>query len=1652
MLSGETMSTNMAQSRMAETNATYPSVGDAPDEAHHEAMEAAAHLAEAARLIGGDDPALAAFFTAFTRYASPEDLIHYTGAELAGLAQCVFAHARERASGESLIAIIRPQTETPLFAREETLILAVNDDMPFLYDSCIAELRAQGIAVRAAFHHIVPVARNAQGERESGGVGAPESVILLALEGNPDDGALQALTEGLRETFAHIRSAVRDWRPMLARLKETLEGLMANPPPISPDELKENLAFLAWLSDNHFTFLGARDYVFDASGNGRLEGVWQSGLGVLADPETRVIRRGQDRAGLTPEVRDFLMQPSPLVIAKSNTRSRVHRRVHMDYIGVKTFDAAGNLTGERRFVGLFTSSAYHQLPADIPLLRRKVSHVLASAGLPASSHDGKALTHILDVFPRDELFQTSEDELLATALGILNLGERPKVRVFLRFDRFDRYVSALVFVPRERYNSTIREKIHARLAQALDGRVSAAYPMLDDEALARVLYIIGRNPGMRPEVDARILEADISAMLRSWEDNLSDALILTYGRVLGDEQTKRYGQAFSAGYRGLFNAEDAVSDIEKLDAVLNGHGAAGALTAHVYTRAGDEPGAVRLKLYVQGGYVALSDCLPVFENLGLKVIAEDSFEIAPRDANGAPQKAAIHDFLMTLMPGARHTGLEHLGPLLEDAFHAVWTGQAESDGFNRLVAIADMYWRDVVILRAVAKFLRQAGFSLSQPYVEAALAKNSDIATYLVALFRTLHDPDGFTDSNARKAATEALRAKIETALADVPSADDDRTLRALRAVIDAMLRTSFFQTNDDGVAKSFVAFKLSSRTLDMLPAPKPLFEIFVYSPEMEGVHLRFGKVARGGIRWSDRAEDFRTEILGLVKAQQVKNAVIVPVGAKGGFYPKRLPLNATRDEVQKVGIAAYQTLIGAMLDLTDNIGPDGTVIPPPRTLRYDGDDPYLVVAADKGTATFSDIANAIAEARGFWLGDAFASGGSQGYDHKKMGITARGAWEAVKRHFREAGRDIQHEPFTCIGVGDMSGDVFGNAMLLSDQTKLLAAFDHRHIFIDPDPDPAKSWAERKRLFDLPRSSWDDYDKSLLSPGGGVYPRSAKEIPLNDALKAITGLTAERARPADIIRALLGAPVDLLFFGGIGTYIKSAAQAQSDAGDRANDALRVNGRDVRALVVGEGANLGTTQLGRVEYALEGGPAKKGGRIDTDAIDNSAGVDTSDHEVNIKILMSGPLRRGEISADERNALLVAMTDDVGHLVLKDNYDQTQALSVAEMQAPRDIEAAIRFMRDLEKTGRLDRMVEQLPDDESLRTRLREGRGLTRPELAVVLAYAKLDLFEHVIESKLPDDPALQSELSAYFPKLGVEHFAGELATHRLHREIVATQTVNQLVNLAGPFFVQRMRELSSAPAWCVTRAFVIADRAFALSNLKARIDALDLKVPAALQNAMMGKIAELLRRLGLWFVVNLPADADIGAVIADYDIAKSGVKEHLARLLSPFERETTDAAIAALVKDGVPEDLARDIASLPALNAVPEIVALSHSAHTDIETAAKAYAFVGAELGLDRLLAYASKVTIADYWDRMALRRIIDDVYAVQRALAQQALGQSSPYSNATNAVASWVAARRDDIDRTRLFLDELEKNGPASIAKLSLANSHVQKMASVAKA
>ncbi|HZD90408.1 MAG TPA: NAD-glutamate dehydrogenase, partial [Pseudolabrys sp.] len=1156
------------------------------------------------------------------------------------------------------------------------------------------------------------------------------------------------------------------------------------------------------------------------------------------------------------------------------------------------------LTGEQRFIGLFPSTAYTRSAHGIPYLRRKLAAIERRAGFAVNSHSGKALANVLEHYPRDELFQVDEDTLFHFVMTILHLDEHPRVRVLARKDRFDRFVSVLVYAPRDHYDSAIRAKIGDYLAQAFIGRVSAFYPFFPEGPLVRVHFIIGRSDEATPDVPRATLEREVGNIIRTWSDGLREALELSHPPDAARDLFRRYREAFSEGFHEAYAPAVAALDVETVEGLSPER----PLDVDFHHRQEEEQRTAGLKVWSCERPLPLSERVPVLENMGFRVVDERTFRIAPKDST----TVWLHDMLLERGDGEA-IDLSGGKGRLEAAFLMVMRGLAENDGYNALTLNGGLMWRDVALIRTLSRYLRQIRVPFSQDYMWATLVKHAGIARDIVALFHARFDPR-LSSSSFRGASNasepgmtegeEQIAARIEEALNAVESLDEDRILRHFLNAVQSGLRTNFYQLDGDGQPKRQIAIKFESGKLTDLPLPRPLYEIFVYSPRVEGIHLRFGKVARGGIRWSDRPQDFRTEILGLVKAQQVKNAVIVPVGAKGGFVPKLMPKGASRDVVQAEGVATYKLFISTLLDLTDNIDADGRIVPPADVVRHDDDDPYLVVAADKGTATFSDIANGLSEAHDYWLDDAFASGGSAGYDHKAMGITARGAWESVKRHFREMDVNIHETPFTAVGVGDMSGDVFGNGMLRETTTRLVAAFDHRDIFIDPSPDPEASFAERKRLFALPRSSWQDYDKSLISAGGGVYSRASKEIRLSEQARALLGVKAS-VTPQELMKAILKAPVDLLFFGGIGTYIRATSETDADVGDRANDPIRVAGAELRCKVIGEGANLGMTQRGRVEAALAGI------RLNTDAIDNSAGVNTSDVEVNIKVALSPLIRSGALTLDARNALLVEMTDEVARLVLRNNYQQTLALSLAQRRALEDLGFQQRLMQTLEMHGELDRAVEFLPDEMAIAERRKRNSALTRPELAVLLAYAKLSLYRELLASDVPDDPYLGRELNRYFPKEMTERFAEALQAHRLRREIIATQLTNSMVNRGGATLIVRIADQTGASAAAIAAAFAAVRNSYGLIELNGEIDGLDNKVSGETQLSLYAAVQDLLLDRLVWFLRNVDLSAGLEAVIGHYRDGIRDVEDALDAVLSKHAAAARQAHVGELTGAGVP---------------------------------------------------------------------------------------------------------------------------------------------------
>ncbi len=1512
--------------------------------------------------------------------------------------------------------------------RQITIVEVLNDNMPFLLDSTLSELADQGIEPNLVAHPIVAAARDADGAltRLAGDASARapegtqrESVIHIHIDWLPDQDARARLIAGLDRVYADVAVAVDDWSQMRARLATAMQAYRNNPPPLPDEEMAEAMRFLDWISTDNFTFLGMREYRF-AAADASADQVGGSGLGILRDPKVMVLRRGRDLVATTPEIRAFLNKPQALIITKANVKSRVHRRVHLDYVGVKLFTADGRLDGELRIVGLLTSSAYTGTAASVPYLRLKVAQVARMSGFDQASYSGRSLMNVLDSYPRDELFQINVETLHRFALDILQLTERPRIRALARIDEFDRFVSVLVYIPKDRYDTSVRRRVGDFLARVFAGRVSAAYPTYPEGPLARTHYIIGRDEGETPRVDRATLEAGISAIVRTWADGLKDALASLKGTAGARMPAERYADAFGAAYREAFSAAESVKDIGTLETLSADKPRA----VDFYRREGDPASRINLKVFTRGRPMPLSQRVPMLENMGFTVVNERTYRIVPA-GSGEAERVWLHDMALERSSGGA-IDIALAGPGVEAALMAQFRGLTESDRFDALVLEAGLAWREAALMRAMARYLQQAGVPYGQDYLATTLARHKEIAATLSNSFANRFDPR--LDQAARSAETARLATLLEQQLANVSSLDDDRILRRFANLIDAAIRTNFFQIGPDGFSRPTIAFKFDSGKVEGLPAPRPLYEIFVYSPRVEGVHLRFGKVARGGLRWSDRPQDFRTEVLGLVKAQQVKNAVIVPVGAKGGFVPKQLPPASDRAAWFAEGTESYRIFVRTLLELTDNL--DGErIVPPANTVRLDGDDPYLVVAADKGTATFSDTANALSEEKGHWLGDAFASGGSQGYDHKKMGITARGAWEAVKRHFREIDHDIQTKPFTVAGVGDMSGDVFGNGMLLSPVTNLVAAFDHRDIFLDPAPDAAAAFAERQRLFALPRSSWQDYDKALISAGGGIFSRAAKSIPLSAKVRAMLDLDMAEATPQVVMNAILKARVDLLWFGGIGTYIRASTETDADVGDRANDSIRITGADIRAKVVGEGANLGATQRGRIEAA------RHGVRLNTDAIDNSAGVNTSDVEVNIKIGLKTPERDGRLDETARNALLADMTDEVGTLVLRNNYLQSLALSLAERRGTAELALARTQMRRLEKEGRLDRAVEYLPADPVLAARETRGEGMTRPELAVLLAYAKLALYDDLLASGLPDEPYLATELTRYFPLAMRERFADAIAGHRLRREIISTQLANAVINRAGAGVVARLSEETGADAAAIARAYVLTRDAFGLLDLNLAIDGLDNALPGATQLALYGAVQETLVARMVWFLRNADVGRPLDEQVARFAAGVAAVSAAGSSLIAnPALRQTQ---IDAWLERGVPADLAARIVDLPALEAAPDGVLIAEQSGASVADGVSTLFATTDALGVGRLRQAGLGLRTTDRFERLAIDRAIERTDLALRTISVDVIRS---HGGGTKGLHQWQKGRAEALAQLGVMLDELIDTG-LTTAKLSVAAS-----------
>ncbi|BAJ28705.1 MULTISPECIES: NAD-glutamate dehydrogenase [Kitasatospora] len=1628
------------------------------DAAKADLLRKAAAAAENSQ-VGGAAPgeglsngALAAYLHHYYLHTAPEDLISRDPVDVYGAAASHYRLGLKRPQGTAEVRVYTPTVEENGWSCGHTVVEVVTDDMPFLVDSVTNELTRLDRAIHLVVHPQLAVRRDITGKlleildvdacnrAQAAGTDWPadavvESWMHIEIDRETDREDLRMLEAGLRRVLGDVREVVEDWSKMRDSALRLADELAEEPPAHLPEqEVGEAWELMRWLADDHFTFLGYREYdLVEHEGEEVLKAVAGTGLGVLrADPlshDTDHHPVSEAFGRLSAPVRAKAHEKKLLVLTKANSRATVHRTAYLDYVGVKKFDAAGEPVGERRFLGLFSSAAYTESVTRIPVVRRKVQEVMTGAGFSGDSHDGRDLLQIMETFPRDEMFQTAAAELQSIATSVLYLQERRRLRLFLRQDEYGRYYSAYVYLPRDRYTTRIRLALTEILKTELGGDTIDYTVYATESVLTRLHFVIRVAPGTElPQLtdsDIERIENRLAEAARFWMDGFNDQLGTEFGEERAAELSHKYATAFPDGYRADFPPRTAVADLKQIES-LSGEGD---FRLNLYQPVGAGDDERRFKIYRVGGPISLTEVLPVLQRLGVEVLDEHPYALRRTDGS----TAWVVDFGLRLREGTDLT--EEDRERFQDTFSATWRGEAENDGFNGLVLTAKLTWRQAVVLRAYAKYLRQAGSTFSQDYMEDALRNNTHTTRLLVNLFEARLSPSHRSGSEEL---TEGILEELSGALDEVVSLDEDRILRSFLHLIKATLRTNFFQHDAEGHRHSYVSMKFDPQAIPDLPAPRPAFEIWVYSPSVEGVHLRFGKVARGGLRWSDRREDFRTEILGLVKAQMVKNTVIVPVGAKGGFVAKQLPdPSVDRDAWLAEGIASYKTFISALLDITDNLVA-GEVVHPVDVVRHDEDDTYLVVAADKGTATFSDIANGVAQQYGFWLGDAFASGGSAGYDHKGMGITARGAWESVKRNFRELGVDTQSEDFTVIGIGDMSGDVFGNGMLLSEHIRLVAAFDHRHIFLDPNPDAAASFAERRRLFDLPRSSWDDYDKSLISAGGGVYPRSAKSIQLSAQVRERLGVDAAKLTPAELMKAILQAPVDLFWNGGIGTYVKSSAETNAEVGDKANDAIRVNGGDVRARVIGEGGNLGCTQLGRIEFAASGGPQGAGGWIDTDAIDNSAGVDTSDHEVNIKILLNQVVADGDLTLKQRNALLAEMTDEVGHLVLRNNYAQNVVLANAVAQAASMVDVHSRMINRLEADGRLDRALEYLPTEKQIRDRQQAGRGLSQPELSVLLAYTKITLADELLATELPDDPYFRDVLHQYFPSALRARFAEQIDHHPLRREIITTLIVNDTINRGGCTFAFRLREETGATMEEVARTHAAARAVFGLEQIWDQVERLDNRVAARVQTKMRLHARRLVERATRW-MLNNRQPLDIADTIAFFHDRVHQVWDALPKPLTGEDLAWFESVHQELAAAGVPDELATRIAGLSSAFPTLDIVGVADRSDTDVMEVAELYYDLGDRLQISHLLDRVIDLPRTDRWSSMARAAIREDLFAAHAALTADVLAAGPAGSSPEERYSAWAALNGTLLSRARTTLDDIRGSDKYELSSLSVA-------------
>lgn len=1570
-------------------------------------------------------PLVKQFAELLYRNISTLDLAHRNDSDMYGATLSLWKALNDHQVNTPVIKVFNPMVSKNGWKSSHTIIEIIIGDMPFLVDSIRIALNRLNLSPHLMLNSPIKLVRDnkqaisqlAPAADKSFKATSTETVFFIEIDRQSEQTTLDEIKSELESVLSDISKTVNDWEAMKNRLEEVIIERTKAKLPCSKKEKEDGLAFLQWMLNDNFTLLGYRSYdVKTLEGDVALATDDQSSLGLMKQSKgtsERLI------STLTESARELALGENLLILTKTNSRSRVHRPAHLDYIGVKRFDSKGKVIGEDRFVGLFGSAYYTNSALDLPLIKSKVMAVCESSGFASGTHAYKTLINILETYPRDEILQTSIKDLLQNVMGIYQMQERDYSGLFIRRDVFDRFYSCMVYVPRERYNTQLRIKTQELLQEAFGSEEAVEFTTyFSESAQARTHYIV-RVKTTKADINVKEIEKNLNEAARSWDDKLSSALNSHKGEEEGKALSRKY-VGFPQSYKDEVLPGSAIVDIEKLEALTPEHN----LDMLFYQPQEEEAGSrfVKLKLFHSGEPLHLSDVLPMLENFGLRVIGESPFAI--RTSEG--ETYWILDFSM-LLTGKEEFNLEKVQSLFQDAFAKVWRGELEDDGFNRLILGAELGGREVSIIRAFAKYERQIGGTFSQSYIEDTFANYPSIAELLIKLFYARFDPSRKTNSKL----IQKFLDDIEASLDKVANLDDDRIIRRFAEMIKATIRTNYFQPYPDGTYKSYISFKITPRKISDMPKPVPAFEIFVYSPQVEGVHLRGGKVARGGLRWSDRREDFRTEVLGLVKAQQVKNTVIVPVGAKGGFVCKQLP-KGDRNEIFEAGKECYRTFIRALLDITDNIV-NGEIVPPANVVRHDEDDAYLVVAADKGTATFSDIANSISDEYNFWMGDAFASGGSVGYDHKGMGITAKGGWESVKRHFREMDIDCQTTDFTCIGIGDMAGDVFGNGMLLSKHICLQAAFNHLHIFIDPTPNSATTYKERERLFNLPGCSWEDFDQSLVSEGGGLFLRSAKSIELTPQIRKMLNTKKQSMSPNELIQSLLKMKVDLLWNGGIGTYVKGAKETHLDVGDRANDSLRINGSELQAKIVGEGGNLGLTQLGRIEYAA------KGGRINADFVDNAGGVDCSDNEVNIKILLNGLVQSGDLTVKQRNKILYDMTDEVGDIVIEDCYRQTHSISITALRGVSQLKEQTRFINEIERSGKLDRALEFIPNDEEIAERLAQGKGLTRPEISTLLAYCKMVLKEDLVCPEITDNPYHNQLLIEAFPKQLQQKFSKEMQNHPLRAEIIATKLANKIGNDMGFNFVNRMHDETGASVHEIANCYTMASAVFEMSDIWHKISDLDNKISTMVQTEMLFQLRRTVRRTTRWFLRHRNKSLDIAQSIDFYSKTFKDMAKNLSKYMVEDEAAQILRVETDLINAGAPKLVAKRISQLSSLFSVMDIAELADEDGRPVDLVADVYFKLGARLDLHWFLDQITKQPVSNHWQALARASFREELDWQQRSISSVILRCDLNCKDVDVLLDNWFNNNAQPLERWFHILDDFRIGQTHEFAKFSVA-------------